>query len=118
MAYAKLSYLEHVAVRVKDIQWHIRFFREALNMPVSRVQGDESDPRQVWTVGGMQIQAVKDFEGPEGRLGHLGIRTENLAEALEEVYKWPVRELPQGHNWFATPDGLEIELMQAEPKAS
>ena len=116
MSYLKTSYLEHAAIRVQDIQWHIRFFREALGMPVQRVQGDAEDPAQVWTVGGMQLVSAKDFAGPEGRLAHLGIRTEDLPAALEEVYKWGVTELPQGRNWFATPDGLQIELMQAEPQ--
>ncbi|MBC7239807.1 MAG: VOC family protein [Chloroflexi bacterium] len=116
MAYPKTSYLEHTAIRVRDIQWYIRFFQEALGMPVRRVQGDESDPIQVWTVGGIQIVADKGFEGPEGRLVHLGICTDDLEMALEEVYKWGCTELPQGRNWFATPDGLQIELMQAQAK--
>jgi catechol 2,3-dioxygenase-like lactoylglutathione lyase family enzyme len=112
MPYSKTSYLEHTAVRVKDIQWHIRFFAEALGMPVRRVQGDENDPLQVWTVGGVQLVADKSFEGPEGRMVHLGIMTDDLDAALEEVYKWGVTEMPQGHNWFTLPDGLAIELMQ------
>jgi catechol 2,3-dioxygenase-like lactoylglutathione lyase family enzyme len=114
MTYGKKSHLEHTAVRVKDIQWHIRFFREALGMPVSGIQGSEDDPVQVWTVGGLQLVADKDYNGPEGRMVHLGIRTEDLEAALEEVYKWGVTEMPQGHNWFTLPDGLAIELMQAK----
>jgi len=114
MAYENKSYLEHTAVRVKDIHWHIRFFREALGMPVRSTQGPEDDPVQVWTVGGVQLVSDKAFEGPEGRMAHLGIMTEDLEAALEEVYKWGVTELPQGHNWFALPDGLQIELMQAK----
>jgi catechol 2,3-dioxygenase-like lactoylglutathione lyase family enzyme len=114
MAYEKKSYLEHTAVRVKDILWHIRFFREALGMPVRSTQDSEDDPIQVWTVGGVQLVSDKAFEGPEGRMAHLGIMTEDLEAALEEVYKWGVTELPQGHNWFALPDGLQIELMQAK----
>ncbi len=35
MSYQKKSYVEHVAVIVKDIHWHIRFFKEALIKPVS-----------------------------------------------------------------------------------
>lgn len=110
--YNKSSFLEHTAIRVKDIHWHIRFFEQALGMPVASVQGAPDDPVQVWTVGGVQIVSDKDFEGLEGRMVHLGIRTDDLEAALEEVYKWGVRELPQGRNWFATPDGLAIELMQ------
>ena len=112
MPYAKTSYLEHTAIRVRDIQWHIRFFAEALGMPVRSVQGAPEDPVQVWTVGGVQIVSDKSFAGPEGRMVHLGIKTDDLQAALEEVYKWGVQELPQGHNWFTTPDGLAIELMQ------
>lgn len=112
MAYTKSSYLQHVAVRVKDLQWHIRFFEEALGMPVNRVDGDPDSPRQVWTVGGMQLVSDSAFEGPEGRLAHLGIYTDDLGAALDQVYKWGVTEMPQGRNWFRLPDGLAIELMQ------
>jgi catechol 2,3-dioxygenase-like lactoylglutathione lyase family enzyme len=113
MAYEKSCYLQHTAIRVKDLQWHIRFFRDAMGMPVSRVAGDPDDPQQVWTVGGMQLVSDKTFEGPEGRMVHLGIMAEDLEACLEEVYKWGVEEMAQGHNWVRLPDGLELEIMQA-----
>lgn len=117
MGYPKQSYVEHVAVRVSDIDWHIRFFRDALGMPVRQVEGAADAPRQVWTVGGMQLIADPAFAGPEGRLAHLGVMTEDLEAALAEVYRWGVRELPQGRNWVALPDGLSIEIMQASSGA-
>lgn len=113
MSYPRQSYVEHVAVRVSDIDWHIRFFRDALGMPVRQVDGAADAPRQVWTVGGVQLIADPAFAGPEGRLAHLGVMTEDLEAALAEVYRWGVRELPQGRNWVALPDGLSIEIMQA-----
>jgi len=113
VAYPRRSYLEHTAVRVKDIQWHIRFFEEALGMPLRDVRGSAGYPTQAWTVGGVQLVSDPDFEGPEGRIGHLGIMTEDLEAALEEVYKWNVTQMPQGRHWVALPDGLSIELMQA-----
>jgi len=113
MAYARRSYVEHVAVRVRDIRWHIRFFREALGMEVREVEGSPDEPRQVWLTGGVQLIANAGFVGTEGRLGHLGVMTEDLEAALEEVYQWGVRELPQGRNWVGLPDGLSIELIQA-----
>jgi catechol 2,3-dioxygenase-like lactoylglutathione lyase family enzyme len=113
MAYQKTSFLEHTAVRVKDLQWHIRFFEQALGMPVARAQGPKENPTQVWIVGGVQLVSDKSFAGPEGRLAHLGIYTDDLEAALVEVYKWDgVKEMPNGHNWFTLPDGLAIELMQ------
>jgi catechol 2,3-dioxygenase-like lactoylglutathione lyase family enzyme len=55
MSYLGKSYVEHVAVRVEDIQWHIRFFREALGMPIREVKGPADQPRQIWTISGVQL---------------------------------------------------------------
>lgn len=110
MAYVKRSYAEHVAIFVKDLDWHVRFFREALGMTLR----DESKyPEQVWTIGGIQLISAPDFQGPEGRLAHIGIMTEDLEAALAEIYNWEVKEMPQGRNWVELPDGLCIEVMQA-----
>lgn len=114
MAYQKKSYVEHVAVRVKNIGWHIRFFREALGMPVREVDGPVDDPKQIWTVGGVQLIADPSFAGPEGRFAHLGVMTEDLDAALAAAYAWEgVKPLPQGRNWLALPDGLCVEVIQA-----
>lgn len=113
MTYSKKSYVEHVAIRIKDIDWHIRFFKEVLGMTVREVIGPENNPQKVWTIGGMQLNVDPEFNGPEGRLDHLGIMVEDLEEVLKEAQAWNVKELPQGRNWIQLPDGLAIELIQA-----
>jgi catechol 2,3-dioxygenase-like lactoylglutathione lyase family enzyme len=114
MSYAKKSYVEHVAVRVRNIDWHIRFFREALGMDIREVDGPADKPKQVWTVGGVQLMSDPDFRGPEGRLAHLGVMTEDLEGALAAACSWEgVTALPQGRNWLALPDGLCVEILQA-----
>jgi catechol 2,3-dioxygenase-like lactoylglutathione lyase family enzyme len=107
------SYVEHVAIKVRDIDWHIRFFDDVLGMSVRETIGHESKPEKVWTIGGIQIDADPDFNGPEGHMAHLGIMVENLEEALAKAYRWDVRELPMGRHWLMLPDGLVLELMQA-----
>jgi len=109
------AYLEHVAIRVRDIHWHIGFFNDVLGMTMREVDGPISDPRQYWTIGGLQLIADPDHVGPEGRLAHLGIMVEDLDQALADAAAWKVRDLPQGKGWIALPDGLELELIQAAP---
>jgi catechol 2,3-dioxygenase-like lactoylglutathione lyase family enzyme len=111
------AYLEHAAIRVKDIQWHIRFFLEVLGMDVREVDGPLDAPNQYWTLGGIQLMSTPDFQAPpsnvSGWLAHLGIMVDNLDAALELAQAWNVKALPQGHNWLQLPDGLAIELIQA-----
>ena len=117
MTYSKKSYLEHAAYRVKDIDWHIRFFKDALGFTVAKVEGSSDHPTQVWMHGGLQLISDPDFNGPEGRMGHLGIMVEDLEAALQEVYGWGVKELPKGRNWLELPDGLMIELIPSKGQA-
>lgn len=111
------AYVEHVAVRVNDIHWHIRFFREVLGMTAREIDGSVEEPRQFWTVGGMQLMSTPGFKAipsnEAGWLAHLGIMVENLEEALQAASTWGVKELPQGRNWLQLPDGLAVELIQA-----
>jgi len=119
MTYTNKAYVEHVAIRVKDIHWHIKFFYEVLGMDVREIDGPTDNPRQYWTLGGLQFMATPDFEAPPsndaGRLGHLGVMVDDLDGAIVEAHKWGVTPLPQGRNWLQLPDGLAVELMQAAP---
>lgn len=111
------AYLEHVAIWVKDIHWHIEFFRDVLGMTMREVDGDAANPRQVWTLGGMQFIAAPEFAGPEGRLAHLGVMCEDVDASIDVAHRFGVTEMPQGRNWLRLPDGLAVELMQAQPAA-
>jgi catechol 2,3-dioxygenase-like lactoylglutathione lyase family enzyme len=112
------AYLEHVAIWVKDIHWHIGFFRDVLGMTMREVQGTPEDPQQYWTLGGMQFIASPDFAGAEGRLAHLGVMCEDLEAAIAAAQRFGVTEMPQGRNWLRLPDGLAVELIQAKPASS
>ncbi len=112
------TYLEHVAIWVRDIHWHIRFFQEVCGMPMREVQGTLDHPVQYWTLGGLQFIAKPDFDGPEGRLGHLGVMCEDLEAALAAAQAFGVTEMPQGRNWLRLPDGLAVELIQASPASA
>ena len=114
---ANRCYVEHVAVPVRDLEWHVRFFGEALGMAVREIDGPPEAPRQVWLHGGVQLVRNAEFAGPEGRLAHLGVMTDDLEAVLAAVRPWGVRELPQGRNWVALPEGLCLEFIQAAGNA-
>lgn len=107
--------LEHVALWVKDIHWHIGFFRDVCGMTMREVQGSADDPEQYWTLGGLQFIAAPDFAGPEGRLAHLGLMCEDLEATLAAARRFGAAEMAQGRNWMRLPDGLAVEFMQARP---
>jgi len=111
------AYVEHVAIWVRDIHWHIKFFHDVCGMTMREVQGTVEEPIQYWTLGGMQFMAKPDHAGPEGRLGHLGVMCEDLEAALAAAKAFGVTEMPQGRNWLRLPDGLAIEFIQASPGA-
>jgi len=111
------AYLEHVAIWVRDIQWHIRFFEQVLGMTMREADGPAGAPRQYWTLGGLQFIHQPDFDGPEGRLAHLGVMCADLEVALAAARSFDVTEMSQGRNWLRLPDGLAVELIQARPAA-
>lgn len=117
MAYSKKSYVEHVAIRVKDIHWHIRFFKEVLGMTLKEVHGTEEDPIRAWTVGGMQFNLDPEFVRANGLLEHIGLMVEDLEEVLAEAKKWNLSTLPMGPNWLVLPEGVVLELNQAKGNA-
>jgi catechol 2,3-dioxygenase-like lactoylglutathione lyase family enzyme len=117
MSSIKKAYLEHVAIWVRDIHWHIRFFRDVLGMTMREIEGPAENPRQYWTLGGMQFIASPQFAGPEGRLAHLGVMCEDLEAALAAAQAFGVEAMPQGRNWLRLPDGLAVELIQASGNA-
>ena len=109
------AYLEHVAIWVKDIHWHIRFFEQVLGMTMREVDGTPEAPRQYWTLGGLQFIHKPDFTEPEGRLAHLGVMCADLEAGLVAAQSFGVTEMPQGPTWLRLPDGLAVELIQARP---
>ena len=119
MTYTNKAYVEHVAVRVKDIHWHIQFFYEVLGMDVREIDGPNDNPRQYWTLGGMQLMSSPDHVAPATNeptwLGHIGVMVDNLETALIEAHKRGIQTLPQGRNWLQLPDGIVVELIQAAP---
>lgn len=72
-------------------------------MTLREVIGPDSAPEKAVDHWRMQLNADPDFNGPEGRLAHLGIMVEDLEAVLREAQTWGVEELPMGRIWLALP---------------
>ena len=71
------SYLEHMALKVSDIEWHVKFFEEVFDMPVRMTLG-EAPNRKIWLHAGIHVNEETEVENIEGRADHLGIMTDNV----------------------------------------
>ena len=108
------AYVEHVAIRVADVDRHIDFFRHVLGLDIRAEEPAQGGrPRQVWIFGSVQLIADPDFQGPEGRLAHLGIMVDDYEGVLARALAWGVKVLPAGPNWFELPGGLNVEILKA-----
>ena len=108
------AYVEHVAIRVRDIDCHVIFFKDVLGLGIRDEKPAAGEiPRQVWVLGGPQLIEDPAFEAPEGRLAHLGIMVDDYDGVLARAAAWGATALQAGPNWLVLPDGLNIEILQA-----
>jgi catechol 2,3-dioxygenase-like lactoylglutathione lyase family enzyme len=114
---ATTAYVEHTAFFVRDILPLIDFFAEVLGMTVTKLDGDPKAPSQVWLQGGVQLIAAPDFEGPEGRFGHLGIVCKDVKAAIEASRARGAVSTAKGDNWLLLQNGLLLEFMPEKGNA-
>lgn len=116
-AKVRLAHVDHVAVRIADIAWHIRFFQEVFGMVVKQVDGPAEAPLQVWFDAGIQLIATAGHEAlpsnDAGWLAHIALCVADREAVLAHAADWGATVLPQAANWIQTPDGLALELFQA-----
>jgi len=110
---ATRAYVEHVAIRVRDIDWHRRFFAEVFGMTIRDVDGDPAAPRQLWTLGGIQLIADPEAPDTDGRFAHLGVMADDAEAAIQAAAARGVLGGAKGRHWLELPDGLVVEVLQA-----
>lgn len=108
---ATQAYLDHAALHVRSIAPHLTFFREVLGMTVTKLDGEEASPKQVWLLGGLQLIEDPDFSGPEGRCAHLGIICVDVPAAIAAALAHGAKATARGEHWLELPDGLLLEFL-------
>ena len=106
---AQKATIGHTAVRVKDIAGMVALVEDLLGFHVQRTMGEGAVPANVWFEEGLQLVHDPDFEGPEGRLHHLGIAVADRAAMVAACQARGFAEVRP--NWYALPDGLVLEFL-------
>jgi lactoylglutathione lyase len=113
----------HTALRVRDMEAALRFYRDLIGLPVLRSQGPDEAPDSVW-LPGLQLVRARGGEVPVagGTLDHLALgfaNVEEVAQRLIEAGYVPeigpeTRERPGGTvtlAFFRDPDGNRLEIL-------
>ena len=106
----KRATIGHTAVKVKDITSTITLLEDLLGFHVIRRAGEGETPSNVWFEEGLQLVHDPEFEGPEGRLHHLGVLVSDQEAMSQECERRGFSEVRP--NWYALPDGLVLEFLQ------
>lgn len=99
----------HTAIKVRDIMGMIDLLEDLLGFHVRRTAGEGATPSNVWFEEGLQLVHDPDFDGPEGRLHHLGVLVPDREAIVQECQKRGFVEVRP--NWYALPGGLVIEFL-------
>jgi len=100
----------HTAFKVKDMLGTIQIIEELLGFHVGRKKGDGEIPSSVWFEEGLQLVHDPNFEGPEGRLHHLGILVTDRDAMAQECKRRGFSEVRP--YWYALPDGVVLEFLE------
>ena len=106
----------HTAIKVRDLNACVAFFRDTLGLTPRLVRPDWDHPEMVWFEGIQLVQASDDdLAQPEGwRLFHVALQAENAEAAVAALQGQGYRFQPHepGTPWFFTgTEGIEIELL-------
>ena len=116
---SKRAFIDHVAIAIHDLPWHIDFFTHVLGMRETRRQlTPDGQLRQVWLDGGIQLVQVSAKEPvSDGHSRHLGIVLDDFATTIKDVLKTSgVQQIPGAPaTWVELPEGLVLELFPAVP---
>lgn len=113
IASAGHGYVEHVAIHVANIGWHIRFCNEVLGMPIRTVEGPSDAPQRITINGGLELISAPNHSNEKGCVAHIGITIQNRKAAIAAAAAWGVATDPLHKNTLKLPSGLNIELSQA-----
>lgn len=105
--------IDHVALRIPRLAWHVDLFGAAFAMTVTAE--DTGNPRQVWLDGGLQLIERDTTPAAAGILAHVAIGVEEPARVAAALARRGCMQLQRGPRWWSLGDELVIELVDSAP---
>lgn len=118
----------HVAIRVRDMDRMVAFYRDTLGLPFIRQGGDPAAPRNVWFQAVQLVRSDTPADPKAGTLDHLAVSVLNIEDMAERLTAaGTTLESPVQHQdvaeigmhldnvFFRDPEGNRVELVQWTP---
>ena len=105
------AYLDHPALRVRELAPLVDFFSDVLGMTVVKIDGDPEAPKQVWLLGGVQLTLDETVGEGTGALDHLGLICSDVEAAIRGAEAHGATPDPRGRVWWRLPGGLVLEFL-------
>ena len=102
--------MDHIAFEVVDVQRMIDFFSSVFKMTLLK-EDNLGGHRRVWLSGGLQFNENPDATSNNGLFHHIGIRVEDVDEAIDKAMQLGCTQLSLGKNWVVMPENLCIEIL-------
>ncbi|MDA8058155.1 MAG: VOC family protein [Actinomycetota bacterium] len=113
MSGGRASRVDHVALCVCRLAWHVALFEQVFGMTL---EADEpGEPHQVWLEGGIQLIECREEPPTGGALAHVAIAVADPSEAGGALARWGCRQLERGPLWWSLSPDLVVELVDAGP---
>lgn len=110
------AYLEHMAFKVNDFDWCVKFFQDVFGMEIRMAIGEKPN-RKVWLHAGIQLNEDISYQNAEGRCDHFALMSDSYDTVIERCLAYGCKQHSMGENWLQMPNGMLIELKRAEPAA-
>lgn len=107
----KICRIHHVALKVGDIPYFIRFFEDVFHMPVYKTRGEAERYDSVWLDGGIQLLNTTTEKPMAGSMDHVSILVDDIEETKKRAKEYGAFPYPEKDaNWFQIPEGIVFEL--------